>query len=318
MLPFYYLGALSIGYFAGYFLLVFSRERVATVWRRNPPFWRKAMFFLVRGMVWAALVAVPAGLVWKNIPKLRVSSSDLLHQFCMLTAQSLPPRGAIVMADDPPRLMAIQAALSQSGVAGKYTFLETRSLQNQGYHRYLRHKYGKNWPISGFERPRGAPVEQSALIELMTQFARTNELYYLHPSFGYYFEQFYPQPHHLVYRLERYPANTLEAPLASPEMLAENDRFWQQIRGRQLAEILKVVKKSNSKEQIESSAVWLEFCIPGPPISWGWNIRKARIWPKPPNIFPSPWTSIRKARLPISIPSLTNACAPAPPGGCLR
>ena len=43
--------------------------------------------------------------------------------------------------------------------------------------------------------------------------AQTNSIYYLHPSFGYYFEFFYPEPHGLVYKLNPYPTNALFAPL---------------------------------------------------------------------------------------------------------
>ena len=47
------------------------------------------------------------------------------------------------------------------------------------------------------------------LVQLLSRLAQTNSLYYLHPSFGYYFEFFYPEPHGLVYKLnplsDQYP-----------------------------------------------------------------------------------------------------------------
>ena len=64
------------------------------------------------------------------------------------------------------------------------------------------------------------------LIQLVSRLAQTNSLYYLHPSFGYYFEFFYPEPHGLVYKLNAYPTNALYAPLPSKDLIAENEAFW--------------------------------------------------------------------------------------------
>jgi tetratricopeptide (TPR) repeat protein len=60
----------------------------------------------------------------------------------------------------------------------------------------------------------------------MTQVARSNAIYYLHPSFGYYFEQFYSQPVGLLYELKFYPTNALNAPLPTPAQFRENEDFW--------------------------------------------------------------------------------------------
>ena len=65
----------------------------------------------------------------------------------------------------------------------------------------------------------------------LTVLARTNELYYLHPSFGYYFEQFYPEPHGLVYKLKTLPEDTLLPPLPDKNLIAENEAFWTQRGG---------------------------------------------------------------------------------------
>ena len=61
-------------------------------------------------------------------------------------------------------------------------------------------------------------VSPLQLVILLTTLAKTNELYYLHPSFGYYFEQFYLEPHGLVYRLKTLPEDTLVAAAAGQAM----------------------------------------------------------------------------------------------------
>ena len=70
------------------------------------------------------------------------------------------------------------------------------------------------------------PVDEGFLVQLALRLAATNSLYYLQPSFGYYFEWFYPEPHGLVYKLKPYPAGTLMVPTPSKDLIEENDTFW--------------------------------------------------------------------------------------------
>src|SRR5262249_14845961 len=55
-----------------------------------------------------------------------------------------------------------------------------------------------------------------------------NSVYYLHPSFGYYFEVFYPQPNGLLYQLNLYSTNRLLAPQVDKELLGKDIAFWNQ------------------------------------------------------------------------------------------
>src|SRR5206468_5233417 len=67
-------------------------------------------------------------------------------------------------------------------------------------------------------------------IQEVVTLARSNEVYYLHPSFGYYFEPLYLQPHGLIYRLQLYTTNAVSPPPLTPALLGENQKFWAQIR----------------------------------------------------------------------------------------
>ena len=67
------------------------------------------------------------------------------------------------------------------------------------------------------------------LIGLLTMLSKTNELYYLHPSFGYYFEQFYLEPHGMVYQLKLLPRDTLLPPPLEQNQIAENEAFWSRV-----------------------------------------------------------------------------------------
>ena len=82
------------------------------------------------------------------------------------------------------------------------------------------------WPdtISAAEQTNG--ISPLHLIGLLATLAKTNELYYLHPSFGYYFEQFCMEPHGLVYKLNTLPNDTLLPPLPDKNLIAANETFW--------------------------------------------------------------------------------------------
>jgi tetratricopeptide (TPR) repeat protein len=240
LLSFYYLGALSIGYFAGYFLLVFS-PRVAKAWQR-PSVLRVALNYAVRGGLVLAVAAVPAGLVWKNLPKLRTEQGPEFSQFGSLAAGSLPPQGAAVLSDDPFRLFALEAALNKRGNRSQYVLVDTASLAQPQYHTHMRKRYGERWPSLPILPSYAMQVDPELIIRFVAQLSQRAELYYLHPSFGYYFEHFYLRPQNLVYRMVPMGVRPIAAPLCSAAELKENDAFWRTIKTTELAGVLAAVK----------------------------------------------------------------------------
>ena len=110
-----------------------------------------------------------------------------------------------MLSDDTFRLFLTEAALVREGRAKDFVSLETAFPVLPAYIRFLHDQFPKIWPelVSAKEVK---PVNPLGLISVLALLARTNELYYLHPSFGYYFEQFYLEPHGLVYKLKILPA----------------------------------------------------------------------------------------------------------------
>ena len=115
--------------------------------------------------------------------------------------ENLPRSGGILLSDDPFRLFLIEAALVRDGRAGDFMPLDTRSLYWPAYLRFLHAKFPQKWPELVAAKDM-RPVNPLGIFAALTMLARTNELYYLHPSFGYYFEQFYQEPHGLIYKLK--------------------------------------------------------------------------------------------------------------------
>jgi tetratricopeptide (TPR) repeat protein len=234
-LTFYYLAALSVGYFAGYFLLVFSNRPVRG---RLPAPSARTLNRIVLALVITLAVAAPVGLVFKNLPHIRTTNGPIVRDFAAALTEGLPKSG-ILLSDDPRRLLMAQAWLAQAGRMKDFLALDTQALVWPGYHRFLRSQYGEKWqPTADAKRREGfAPL---SLLQLMTQLGKTNEVWYLHPSFGYYLENFYAEPHGLVYQLKPYGTNSLLPPPLAAQLLADNEKFWAKMSDQYLKPVLAV------------------------------------------------------------------------------
>jgi tetratricopeptide (TPR) repeat protein len=225
-LTFYYLGALSVGYYGGYFLLVFRPE---TGGRHSGRPKRSPFQFLNRpavGGVFLISTLAVAGLIFRNAPQIRDTNGDTFQKFTSLEDENLPRAGGILLCDDPRRLFLTQASLARQGRAKDFVPLDTRSLPFPAYHKFLHAEFPKKWPDTVTPAELTNVVSPLHLIGLLAALAKTNELYYLHPSFGYYFEQFYLEPHGLLYRLKTLPDDTLLPPPLDKDQIAENEAFW--------------------------------------------------------------------------------------------
>jgi hypothetical protein len=105
-----YLAALSIGYFAGYFLFLF-RPKPAD--QRRGAALEHLVNLTATSAVWALAVLTPATLLYKNLPEIRITNGPTLKNFALFMADSVPP-GAIVLSDDIRRLFLVQALASQN------------------------------------------------------------------------------------------------------------------------------------------------------------------------------------------------------------
>jgi tetratricopeptide (TPR) repeat protein len=221
-LSYYYLGALSVGYCSGYFLLLF-RGKPQRGRRMSPNV--HLLNNVITGAIWLLLLLAPAALVYRNLPQIRITNGPVLKHFAALMAEALPPKRSVLLSDDPRRLMLLHAYAVRSGRGEEDLFLDTAALASPDYHRFLAKKYPQVWesnpPKSIVQR-----ADPILLLRVISRLAQANDVYYLHPSFGYYFEFYYPETHGLVYKLVPYSTNLLFAPLPSSELIAENESFW--------------------------------------------------------------------------------------------
>ena len=227
-LTFYYLGALCIGYFSGYFLLIFGPTSSRSMHRPSPLM--RAAAPVVVGLLWLALAGVPAGLVVKNWPAIQVGRSSVLREFAAQAAQQLPAQGAVLVSDEPHTLLLVEASLQRGGQPHPHVLLDTVSLPYHSYHRHLAKRYPQRVPDLLAQEDAREPLDPGVLTQFLASLTRTNTVFYLNPSFGYFFETIYRQPHGVLYRVKEFQTDDVEPPPLSPAEVEENRAFWEKLK----------------------------------------------------------------------------------------
>lgn len=246
-LPFYFLGALSAGYFTGYLLLVCGATTVKS-WEK-PALPIQILNRVVLILIWVALAAVPALLCIRNFPQISLRTGPELHAYGEAAAQSLPEGPAIVLSDDPMRIAAVESALSQIKPGHPYIFADTISIRSAAFHAEQRRRHGERWPNTFSDRPLWASIDDASILQFIVQCSQATPIYYLHPSFGYYFEKFYAKPHHMVCRLQPLPDTSLDVPLLTADEIREENRFWSGYTQEKLEKLAaKIRAEKDSKE----------------------------------------------------------------------
>lgn len=203
MLPFYYLGALVIGYCAGYFLLVCGAQE-AKAWQKPGPL-GKALNFACVGIVWLGLVALPGWLVMKNLPSLRAQTGPAVREFAAQLAKGLPGQGALALSEQPTHLLLVAAHFH--GQASPHLLLDARMLQLTRYHRQLAKRHAGRWPDPG-ATPDTQVLPPIAIASFLGIQTRSNHVVLLHPPVpAMYLENLYPWPVGPVSELRLYATN---------------------------------------------------------------------------------------------------------------
>jgi tetratricopeptide (TPR) repeat protein len=222
-LSFYYLGALAIGYYSGYVLLVFT-ELPRKGWHQ--PGISKLLNPLLRGALIVAAIAIPVALLYRNWPTIQASNGAILRSFAANIADQLPKGQAYLLSDEPSELILLEGHLRERGEAKDYVLVNTKSMQLPSYQKELRKHYGTRWPeIKNIEQA-GSRLDQTIASALISAIGKTNPIIYLHPSFGYYFEKFYAEPNGPIYELHPYETNQIVPPPLTPQQFQANKSSW--------------------------------------------------------------------------------------------
>ncbi len=233
-LTLYYLAALSIGYYSGYLLLV---SRAVATRIGKPGNLEQLLQAVTTTGIALLLIAAPAILLHRNLPEIRLTNGALQSQFAADLATGLPDKG-IIISDDPRRLWALQQRLIQQQQDKNYTFACTAWLNSPSYQKFLQRKYPQ-WLTPPLTDDKTA-IPQGDLLKQLEDLGKTNQIAYLHPSFGYYFESFSAQPNGLGSLLTPFPKGELLPPPLSQEVLERNQKFWTAAENGIIAKLLPI------------------------------------------------------------------------------
>lgn len=254
LLPLYYLDALSIGYLSGYFLLIFKPVSQSY---RGITAGNKVLHQVSVGVICVLLVLAPAGLLYKNVPQIRITNGPAWQQYASALTENLPSH-AVLLSDHADLLLAAQAWLARAGKASNYLFLETQSLRVPAYHRFQHARHPDIWPALTANLSRDDfEIRDPGLLNLLAELSQKDPIFYLHPSFGAFFENFYAIPHGLVYELKEYPTNTMVSPPPLSEaVFAENENFWKTY-GPSLRELLPALRPPGPAKKQTFRQMWM-------------------------------------------------------------
>ena len=215
-------GAIVIGYCAGYFLLVCSPAFKAR--RMNSIL--KFASFAGWGAVVLMLILMPLILVSRNLSPIRLSNTRLVEDFVKYLERDLPAGRVAILGDNPLHLTLLRTHLLQQGRAQNYLFYDTASATISDYHAFQYRRQPDVWPATLAKLTNNVQFSPVGMVMFLSTLATNMPLYYIQPSFGYYFERFQIMPKGLIYPLTAYPSNQLLASPLSTDTITANERFW--------------------------------------------------------------------------------------------
>lgn len=216
------LSALVIGYSLGYLLVVFGKKP-GKAWKRPGPlgeFLNKAMV----GLAWVLFPLVAIGMARENYTKVHDLNVSPLYDYAAKVADQLPSDPAIVLSDDNMLLSLVADQLAKSG-KNQHWLLHTRSLSQPGYYKELKEITDGQWPTLPTNAIIDNKVADAYIVSSVASVATNRPIVYLHPSFGYYFEWFYPVEHDFIFDLKRYTNTTVQVPPVTDADLQSNQKF---------------------------------------------------------------------------------------------
>lgn len=225
-LPFYFLCALAIGYMAGYLLLVLGQEPERKLMRTSEAV--QALSRGAAGLVALASLASIGVLAARNLPSIRGQNGPYVRE---LAETLIPPKAKnpILISDENLLLVLARGALAAQGRAGEALPLNSQMLRYHVYQRHHEAAYGPRWPALAIERL-PEPLTDDVMLRQIVALTYTNAAFYLHPSFGFFFEPFSLVPNGQVYQLDLQPTNSAIMPALPEDQFAELHRQYSDLR----------------------------------------------------------------------------------------
>ncbi len=147
-----------------------------------------------------------------------------------------------MLSDQPEKLAAFQAALSQYPQHPDrldWLAVDTAALPEVAY----RARLERRQPIGWLTDENRHPLTPLELTQLLEQIARKDRLFYLHPTYGWFFERFYLEPAGAIYEMKMRGKNSLENPPLPRAIADANEIFWTATWQKQLAPLVAATRQ---------------------------------------------------------------------------
>lgn len=236
MLPLYYLTALFIGYGLGYFLLLCEEVKSKSGRQTGLP-----LAPLVRIGVLLAAVALPAALAVRNLPLARAKNGSALKSYATALYRSLPEKPSLVLSDNRYDLLFLAGLQAEQGKAPGHALIETKLLEWKFYQTHLKRVYSDRYPALPDLNRFKEPLDSALLTQQLAFAATSNQVYYLHPSFGYFFETGFLKPQANVYQFQLFTDTTFTSPTLSSTEIQQLDKHWDS-RATELKDLLPAIR----------------------------------------------------------------------------
>lgn len=227
LLSFGFAGALAAGYFAGWFLLVGLTPPSKTWDLPNPLF---SLLGRVAGVITVvACVAAPVGLLVRNWPVLRLGNADYIRPLVEAMLTPLPSSPSLLLSDHPILGRLVTTALRSRPSPAPHFVLETFRGPDLRYRKWLARTASASIPELA---PIADATENVAGVttDVVAQLAASGRAFYLHPSFGFFFERVQAVPAGPVYKLV--PQSKEFVPqVGPPEQVLGAFQAWESLQG---------------------------------------------------------------------------------------
>jgi tetratricopeptide (TPR) repeat protein len=224
----YYLAALALGYFLGYMLMVFGLPEPKRHRRKEST--PQPLMQAAAALPSVAAAAVAITLAYSNFPAVQLNNGQLLKDYTSRILEILPAEPSVLLADQPQILTLAQTLLTQRNLENTHLTVNTAALRSSLYHQDLNRRAPNLWP-SYFDNTNllGRAIAAAPLALVLSEVATKSPTFYLHASFGYYFERLNLHPENLAYRLTFWNTNSLSPVPLSPEQLQKTTSFYENL-----------------------------------------------------------------------------------------
>jgi len=215
LLTFSFTGALAAGYLAGWFLVV-GFVPPTKVWEKPNPL-LDLLGRLAGGIVVVASVGIPIALLAKNWPVIQAANGRQSLELFQNVVKSLPSKPTAVFSDQPTLTRLARAARVVLPEAPRHGFFDTSRGSDPVYRRWFADSTRESLPEFAVLKDVQENVA-GASIAVLSQLASQGRAAYLHPSFGFFFEQLRAVPNGPVYAIVPQPEAFEAVPLDSAQL----------------------------------------------------------------------------------------------------